>query len=206
MPRRCATCRGRARPEISTIWPSPALARAQRRNSRSISSSRPISGVSADPRNASNRLATTLGRSTCQAGTGAAMPLTSTAPRSRYSKRSPTSRRVPAAITTASGSAKACRRAARLGVSPTTDCSCAEPSPIRSPTTTSPVAIPTRAWSLTDLISRRLTASMSPALPGPPARRRPHAPADSRNKPGRRRPCIWRQSHRSSATISATAR
>ena len=153
-------------PEISTTWPSPALARAQRRNSRSISSSRPTSGVSADPRNASNRLATTLGRSTCQAGTGAAMPLTSTAPRSRYSKRSPTSRRVPAAMTTASGSARACRRAARFGVSPTTDCSCAEPSPIRSPTTTSPVAIPTRAWSLTDLTSRRPTASID-AQPRP---------------------------------------
>jgi hypothetical protein len=39
----------------------------------------PISGVSAALRNASNRLATPLARSTCQAGTGAAMPLTSTA-------------------------------------------------------------------------------------------------------------------------------
>ena len=57
-------------PEISTTWPSPALARAQRRNSRSISSSRPTSGVSADPRKASNRLATALGRSTCHADTG----------------------------------------------------------------------------------------------------------------------------------------
>ena len=43
-------------PEIRTTCPSPALARAQRRNSRSISSSRPTSRVSADPRNASNRL------------------------------------------------------------------------------------------------------------------------------------------------------
>jgi len=43
------------------------------------------------------------------------------------------SRRVPAAMTTASGSARACSRAARFGVSPTTDCSFAEPSPIRSP-------------------------------------------------------------------------
>ena len=92
-----------ASPEISTTWPSPALARAQRRSSRSISSSRPTSGVSAAPCKASKRLATALGRSTCQAGTGAAMPFTSTAPRSRYSKRSPTSRRVPAAITTVSG-------------------------------------------------------------------------------------------------------
>jgi len=55
-----------------------------------------------------------------------------------------------AAMTTVSGSAKFCKRAARLGVSPTTDCSCAGPAPIKSPTTISPVAIPTRAWSLTD--------------------------------------------------------
>src|SRR5229473_2368414 len=47
-----------------------------------------------------------------------------------------------------------------LGVSPTTDCSCAEPSPIRSPTITSPVAMPTRACGLADLTSRRPTASM----------------------------------------------
>ncbi len=37
-------------PEMRTTWPSPALARSQRRNSRSISSSRPTSGLSADPR------------------------------------------------------------------------------------------------------------------------------------------------------------
>src|SRR6202040_3515983 len=59
-----------ASPETSTTWPSPALTRAQRRSSSSISSSRPISGLSADPCNASNRLATALGRSTCQTGTG----------------------------------------------------------------------------------------------------------------------------------------
>ena len=41
--------------------------------------------------------------------------------------------------------AAACRRAARLGVSPTTLCSCEAPEPIRSPTTTRPVAIPIRA-------------------------------------------------------------
>src|SRR5438874_10098659 len=43
-----------------------------------------------------------------------------------------------------------------------TDCSCAEPSPIRSPTTTSPVAMPTRALSVVDLTSRRAIASMTP--------------------------------------------
>ena len=42
-------------------------------------------------------------------------------------------------MTTAFGTATACRPAARLGVWPTTDCSCTEPSPIRLPTTTSPV-------------------------------------------------------------------
>ena len=57
-------------PEISTTWPSPVLARAHRRINRPISSSRPINGVNADPRNASKRLATALGRNTCQTGTG----------------------------------------------------------------------------------------------------------------------------------------
>ena len=60
------------------------------------------------------------------------------------SNRLPSSLRVPSAMTTVSGSAIACRRAARFGVSPTTPRSCASPDPMRSPTTTSPVAIPTR--------------------------------------------------------------
>ena len=55
--------------------------------------------------------------------------------------------RVLGAITTASGSARACSRAAKFGVSPTTPCSCAAPDPTRSPTTTSPVAMPTRTCS-----------------------------------------------------------
>src|SRR5215831_18892162 len=66
------------------------------------------------PCNASNRLATALGRSTCHAHTGPAIPLTSTAPSSRYSKRSPRSRRVLGPITTALGLARACNRAARF--------------------------------------------------------------------------------------------
>ena len=37
-----------------------------------------------------------------------------------------------------------CNRAARFAVSPTTPRSCASPEPRRSPTTTIPVAIPTR--------------------------------------------------------------
>ena len=61
--------------------------------------------------------------------------------------RPATSLWVASATTTEPGSASACSRAARLGVSPTTASSCAAPSPIRSPTTTSPVAMPTRAAS-----------------------------------------------------------
>ena len=68
-------------------------------------------------------------------------------PRSANSNSWPSRRRVPPATTTVPGSASACRRAARFGVSPTTASSCAAPSPIRSPTTTSPVAMPTRAAS-----------------------------------------------------------
>ncbi len=48
-------------------------------------------------------------------------------------------------MTTAPGSASAWSRAARFGVSPTTASSCAAPSPISSPTMTTPVAMPTRA-------------------------------------------------------------
>jgi hypothetical protein len=47
-------------------------------------------------------------------------------------------RRVTPARTSFPGSARACNRAARVGVSPTTACSSAEPSPIRSPTATPP--------------------------------------------------------------------
>ena len=66
---------------------------------------------------------------------------------------------MPSAITTAPGAAASCSRAARFGVSPTTASSRAAPSPTRSPTTTRPVAIPTRA------------ASGSPAGGGEPADR-----------------------------------
>ena len=52
-----------------------------------------------------------------------------------------------AAITTPFGSAADWSRAARFGVSPTTLCSRAPPAPIWSPTTTRPVAMPTRLCS-----------------------------------------------------------
>ena len=61
---------------------------------------------------------------------------------------------MPSAMTTMFGSAMPCRRAARFGVSPTMPRSCASPEPIRSPTTTSPVAMPTRVCSGARVLSR----------------------------------------------------
>jgi integrase len=113
---------GLVSPEISTTEPSLRFACSQRCRSRSISSSRPIKGVVA-VRSASNRLSTSLARITCQAWTGDAKPLTSMLPRSRYSNRLASRRRVVGPITTLFGAAAACRRAARFGVSPTTVCS-----------------------------------------------------------------------------------
>src|SRR5262249_32623556 len=82
---------------------------------------------------------------TCQARCASENPASCCSPRSSSSNNSPICSRVLAAITRVDGVASACSRAARLGVSPTTDCSCAEPSPITSPTITNPVAAPTRA-------------------------------------------------------------
>ena len=48
---------------------------------------------------------------------------------------------------TAFAGARPWSRAAKFGVSPTTPRSCASPDPTRSPTTTKPVATPTRACS-----------------------------------------------------------
>ncbi len=131
-------------PIRSATRPSPALACCQRRCNSASSSSRPTSGVRSGPCRASKRLSAPLSRSTRVTMTGMAKPLISTAPRSSYSNNPPVSRRVLGAITTVPGSANACSRAARFGVSPTTACSCEAPWPIRSPTTTSPVAMPTR--------------------------------------------------------------
>src|SRR5215470_7950814 len=68
-------------------------------------------------------------------------------PRSSYSNKLPSSRRVAGPITTVPGAAAACSRAARFGVSPTTPRSCDSPDPISWPTTTRPVSIPTRTSS-----------------------------------------------------------
>src|SRR6516164_5779852 len=65
-------------------------------------------------------------------------------------------------------SAIPCRRAARFGVSPTIARSCASPDPLRSPTTTSPVAMPTRVCNEAGVLSA-ITAAInsSPARTAP---------------------------------------
>ena len=109
-------------PESSTTWPSPSLARSQRSSSSASSCSRPTSGVRPGR---VQRLEAALGRALAerraQARTGSAKPLSDRRRRGRASSnRPPRSRRVPSAMTTAPGSASACSRAARFGVSPTT--------------------------------------------------------------------------------------
>ncbi len=96
-----------ASPDSSTTWPSPVFAFVQRLMSSSSSSSRPTSAVRTPGCIASKRLATELARGTANALTGPAIPLRSFGPRSRSSKRVPTSLRVASAMTTVFGSAMA---------------------------------------------------------------------------------------------------
>jgi hypothetical protein len=61
-----------------------------------------------------------------------------------------------------------------------------EPVPIRSPTTTNPVAMPTRLCSgALDFNAPAL--GPTPAPHAPPARRHPHGPAGIRSRPARHR-------------------
>ena len=151
-------------PERRTTWPSPVFAFDQRRSSSSSSSSRPTSSVNPLACRASKRLSTEAGRNAAHARTGLLMPFRSCAPRSCRSKRLPRNLRVLSAMTTVFGLARLCRRAVTFGVSPTTACSCAAPYPIRSPTTTSPVAMPTRVCSGAIVLSTETAAiSSSPA-------------------------------------------
>ena len=82
-----------------------------------------------------------------QAVTGDTKPFKACGPSAASLNAAPNSTRVDSATTTPPGSAKACSRAARFGVSPTTPRSRASPSPISAPTTTRPVAMPARASS-----------------------------------------------------------
>src|SRR5580693_5976574 len=128
-------------PETSTTCPLPAFACCQRLSRRSSSSSRPTSGVASE-RSASKRLNTPLSPTIRQARCASENPASACWPRSSISNRAPICRRVLSAMTSVSGAASPCSRAARFSVSPTTPRSCAAPVPIKSPTTTRPLAMP----------------------------------------------------------------
>ena len=130
-------------PEISTTWPSPCAACSHRRDSA------PISPVPSHewglPRmHGLERFGVELARMTSYAdislGESLYLELAHVPELEQVAEKFARARGV--SITTASTCASACIRAARFGVSPTTLCSCAAPSPIVSPTTTSPVRNP----------------------------------------------------------------
>jgi len=160
--------------------------------------------VSPGERKASNRLTSPLSPNTRQARCGWAMPASCCGPSSSRSNGWPICRRVASAIISVVGVAKACRRAARFGVSPTTPRSCAAPSPLNR----RPRPAPWRCQAVH--VDFRTLATGRPlhsrGRPAPPARHRPRAPADIRNKSIRRRPFIWRQKQSERPTVSATAR
>src|SRR3984893_11470238 len=87
-------------PVSTTTQPSPCLECCHRRNSSSISSSRPIGGVNLVLCCASKRLSTPLAPSTCHVGIGSTHPLSATGPRLRYSKCPSVSRCVLSEIST----------------------------------------------------------------------------------------------------------
>ncbi len=76
-------------------------------------------------------------------------------------------------------------------MSPTTVSSRAAPSPISSLTTTGPVAMPTRAASVSPCARCQARVPPRPQLgrPAPRVRPHPHGRADSRNRPAHHRPC-----------------
>ncbi len=171
-------------PSTSTTWPSPSRAVSQARSSRPSSSWRPTSGCAPAAR-AARPAASPRSPVTRQAGTGSSMPLRDWPPRSSQSKRSPSSARVPAPITTWSAAATDCSRAARLGVSPTTALSADAPSPTMSPTTTRPVAMPTRTARCTprDAPVSALSAPIDATMSSPDRTARSASSSWARGKP-----------------------
>ena len=155
-------------PDSSTTWPSPSLACSKRSSSMPSSCCRPTSGVSPVALRASNRLSARLSPTHPPGLDLLAEALELVAPEIGQIEQAADQALGARPITTSLGPARACSRAARFGVSPTTACSCAAPSPIRSPTTTSPVAMPIadRERARPAVRCSRPTASMT-AEPGP---------------------------------------
>src|SRR5215468_4268368 len=96
------------------------------------------------------------------------MPRSGGVPNDWQAKKPPRSCKVAALTTRVLGAAMPCRRAARLGVSPSANCSCRVPPPT-SPTTTSPVWTPRRTASCTPRVCVRcvLSCPRASTIPGP---------------------------------------
>jgi hypothetical protein len=150
-------------PVIKTTCNSPDFVRCQRRNSNSISSSRPTSGVRSEPRRASNRLWRLLERKTLYASTGPSNPSRSKSSRPRKSNRPPTNRLVSFAINRVPGSAARRSAAARPMASPNRPLGS---EPISARMTTGPVAMPSWSCNFSPRVSRlrKLSLTASPAL------------------------------------------
>ncbi len=107
-------------------------------------------GFAADERrggsvaSARKRLVSSRTAITCQAGTAEPIPFSASGSIGLRSNKLATSVRVLSAMMTPLREAAACKRAARLGVSPSTVCSDAPPTAIESPTRTTPLAMPIR--------------------------------------------------------------
>ena len=218
---RGATCRSRARPTSSTTWPSPSLACRQRRSSSAISSSRPTSGVRPAVWRASKRSSARPSPATRHAASGSAKPLSRCGPRSSSSNTPPTSRRV-ACADHHRRRARPAPGAAPRGSAPRRPPPPRAPRPRRSGRRPPrcPVAMPTRAARVpshaANLLRHRggrrgVRYRLRPPRPArarraPPARRRPRAPAASRNRRARRRPDTWRRGPRSGRSTSAQCR
>ena len=196
-----------ASPDSITTWPSPLTARRQRSSSSAISSSRPTNGVSASEREASKRLTFSRSPAISQAGTGAQIRATVCGGAASARRSCRAAAASPPTPRWCRARRSDCSRIARSGVSPTRPRSRASPSPISSPTTTRPVEMPIRTLRSAACSRPELRDRLDQREAGarPPARRRPHARADSRNRPWRHRPSIWRCGRRSGATAAATA-
>ena len=140
-------------PRTTRSPPSPASARSAVVAARSNSSSRPTIGVGADADGASRRSPITS-----NAGTGSALPFSSSRCSSPHANRSPAARRVTSPTRTRPGDACDCRRAAVFSASPVAPYSTRPPPPI-GPSTTSPVSMPTR----TDTESSSVRSTMRSA-------------------------------------------
>src|SRR4029077_7609768 len=126
------------------------------------------------------------------------IPFRSFAPRSSSSNRLPTSFRVLSATTTLFGSATACKRAARFGVSQRW----LAPEKRRTRSGRQPPPVQSRCRRASEEqrgSSDRLPQQPTPAPRARPSQRRPHGLGDTPDTRAHHRPCISQRSLRSAA-------